>query len=343
MRLFAVALCLLLGGCQAGYYWHLARGHLALMGERRPVAEVLADGDLAAGEREQLRLAGDILDFAERELALPADGSYRDYVALERDWVVWNLFAAPPFAMEPRRWCYPVAGCAAYRGYFDRQRAERKARALRDQGLEVYGTGAVAYSTLGWFDDPLTTPMLQRNPAGLAELLFHELAHQWLYVADDTRFNESLATAVAAEGTRRWLARRDDDTLWQQWLAQQTAREAVVARVRRTRDTLGALYQSDLPETAMRAAKTAEQQALRDWFERTRTELPELAPWAAFFRGPLNNAQLNTLLDYNDHVPAFNQLLLECGGLWRCFRGRVEALAGLDPEKRQRLLDALHD
>lgn len=336
-------LCLCLGGCQAGYYWHLARGHLELMGERRPVDQVLAGDNLSAGEREQLRLAGEILEFAEQELALPADGSYRDYVALERDWVVWNLFAAPPYAMAPHRWCYPVAGCAAYRGYFDRERAERKAEALRERGLEVYGAGAVAYSTLGWFDDPLTTPMLQRSPAGLAELLFHELAHQWLYVKDDSRFNESLATAVAAEGTRRWLARRDDATLWQQWLAQQAAREAVVARVRQARDALSVLYVSDLPETALRTAKTEEQQALRDWFERRREELPALAPWAAFFQGPLNNAQLNTLLDYNDHVPAFNRLLLECGGHWRCFQGRVEALAGLAPAERQLLLDGLHD
>jgi predicted aminopeptidase len=343
MRSIVLLVCLALGGCQAGYYWHLVKGHGSLMGDRKPVSGVLKDASVPEPERRQLRQARDILAFAGKQLNLPVEDSYSDYVALERDWVVWNLFAAPEFSLEPRQWCYPVAGCVSYRGYFDRERAERHAERLRQKGLDVHGAGAVAYSTLGWFDDPLTTPMLRRQPAALAELLFHELAHRWLYVSGETRFNESLATALAAEATRRWLARNGDADAIRTWRARERATRKVTERVRTARRALKDLYARDLAPEAMREQKRAEQRKLRAWYERARSRDPALDAWQGWFDGPLNNAQLNTLLDYNDHVPAFNQLLLDCGGHWACFRERIAALADMDAERRTRTLEQLHD
>lgn len=343
MRSIALLCCLALSGCQAGYYWHLVKGHSALMADRKPVSEVLADTSVPEGESRRLEQARAILAFADEELNLPVEGSYSDYVVLERDWVVWNLFAAPEFSLQPRQWCFPVADCVSYRGYFDRDRAERHAERLRKQGLDVHGAGAVAYSTLGWFDDPLTTPMLRREPAALAELLFHELAHRWRYVSGDTRFNESLATALAAEATRRWLARTGDEEAIRTWRAREHALRKVTERVRKTRRALETLYARDLAPEAMRERKHAEQQKLRDWYERARSRDPALNAWQGWFEGPLNNAQLNTLLDYNDHVPAFNQLLLDCGGHWACFRERIAELADMDAERRTRTLEQLHD
>lgn len=343
MRAILLLCCLTLSGCQAGYYWHLVKGHGALMADRKPVSAVLADASAPEPERRRLKQARAILAFAEHQLNLPVDNSYSDYVALERDWVVWNLFAAPEFAMEPRQWCYPVAGCVSYRGYFDRQEAERHAGRLGKKGLDVYGAGASAYSTLGWFDDPLTTPMLRREPAALAELLFHELAHRWRYVSGETRFNESLATALAAEATRRWLARNGEEEAIRAWRARERASRKVTKQVRATRRALKALYGRDLAPDAMREEKRAEQQKLRDWYERARSRDPALGAWQSWFEGPLNNAQLNTVLDYNDHVPAFNQLLLNCGGHWICFRERMAELADMNAERRTRRLEQLHD
>jgi len=343
MRSLLLLLCLILSGCQAGYYWHLAGGHGALMSDRRPVSEVLGDASVPEPARRQLQEARAIVAFAEEQLNLPVEDSYSDYVALERDWVVWNLFAAPEFSLESRRWCYPVAGCVSYRGYFDRKRAKSHAAKLRDQGLDVHGAGAVAYSTLGWFDDPLTTPMLRREPAALAELLFHELAHRWRYVSGATRFNESMATALAAEATRRWLVAHGERDAIRIWRARERAARKVTARVRETRRELKALYARDLAPGRMREHKRAEQQKLRDWYERARARDPALDAWQGWFQGSLNNAQLNTLLDYNDHVPAFNQLLLDCGGRWACFRERILELADMNAERRTRTLEELHD
>lgn len=343
MRAVLLPALLLLAGCNPGYYWHLTEGHLSLMAERRPVDEVLKDPELEPARRQQLVYAGRVLDWAGEKAGLPARGSYRSYVALERDWVVWNLFAAPEFSLEPHQWCYPVAGCVSYRGYFDRARAGRAAERLRAEGLEVYGAGAIAYSTLGWFDDPLTTPMLRLSRPALAELLLHELVHQRLYVSGDTRFNESLATAVAAEATRRWLVAHGDEDEARLWRRANRARTRVLAWVEETRGQLREVYESARSEADKRAARDRIRQALRRRFREAASDSPALQAWTEWFRGSLNNAQLNTLTEYNGFAPAFNRLLLDCGGHWVCFWREVEALVALEPEARHRRLRELMD
>lgn len=335
---------MLLTGCQLGYYAHLAGGHTRLMLDRVPVDEVLAGDDLPPELRQRLQLAQQLRAFAASELALPVGGAYADYVALERDWITWNLFAAAPLSLEPYRWCYPVIGCANYRGYFDQARAGRDAEKLRGKDLEVYASGAIAYSTLGWFDDPLTTPMLAGSELWFAELLFHELAHRRFYLKGDTRFNESLATAVARAGVRRWLATEPQRLAeaGRQMAAHEAARQQVLELVAAARTALDALYASPLPEADKLARRDALRAGLRQDYQAALAENPGLAGYQRWFAGPLNNAQLNTLTDYEGWVPGFDAVLAACDEDWACFWQEVERIADLPAEQRQALLEK-HD
>lgn len=335
----------LLAGCQLGYYSHLVGGHTRLMLDREPVEELLARDDLPAELRQRLQLAQQLRSFAARELALPVEGAYADYVALERDWITWNLFAAPPLSLQPHNWCYPVIGCANYRGYFDQARAGRDAEKLRGKGLEVYASGAIAYSTLGWFDDPLTTPMLAGSELWFAELLFHELAHRRFYLKGDTRFNESLATSVARAGVRRWLASEPQRLAEaaMQMAQHAAARQQVLELVAGTRTALEALYASTLPEADKLARRDALRAELRQRYQAALAENPALAGYQRWFDGPLNNAQLNTLADYEGWVPAFDAVLAACDGDWACFWAEVERIADLPAEQRQALLETMND
>jgi predicted aminopeptidase len=342
-RLALIAMLVWLGGCQAGYYGHLARGHLDLMASRQPVVEVLAGDELDPHQRHLLMLSDELLAFASDELALPAKGVYRHYVPLERDWVVWNLFAAPPYSLNPHTWCYPVAGCAGYRGFFQPSRARREQRRLEAKGLEVYGAGAIAYSTLGWFRDPLTSAMLQGDDLWFAELLFHELAHRRFYLKGDTRFNESLATAVAREGVRRWLAARGEPERMQQLQQRDQARASFLALVAATRQALAQLYGSGQDIDSMAAGKVAIVARLREDYAEASKHQPGLRLYRDWFDGPLNNAQLNMVSDYHDQVPLFDAALLACGGDWSCFWREVKRLSRLSAPERTALNEALHD
>src|ERR1700683_4876474 len=191
-----------LNGC---YLLESAQGQLALMSTRRPIARVVADPRTPADVRKQLEAVAQIREFATRDLHLPDNGSYRTYADVGRPYVVWNVFAAPEFSVDPKEWCYPIVGCVAYRGYFVERRARRFADKLRRRGLDVAVGGVAAYSTLGHFNDPILNTMLGWSDVELASIIFHELTHQMIYVANDADFNEALATTVEEEGVRRWL------------------------------------------------------------------------------------------------------------------------------------------
>ncbi|MBI5783517.1 MAG: aminopeptidase, partial [Gammaproteobacteria bacterium] len=192
-------------GCASpGYYLHAVSGQIEILNKRRPVEEVLNDPATTPQTRQQLKLVRRLRDFASRELGLPDNDSYRSYTDLERPFVVWDVFAAPELSLEPKQWCFLVAGCVPYRGYFARDEAEQFAADLKQDGYDVYVGGVPAYSTLGWFNDPLLNTFIHRSEPELAGLLFHELAHQKIYVSGDTTFNESFATVVELEGVKRW-------------------------------------------------------------------------------------------------------------------------------------------
>ncbi|MED5387259.1 MAG: aminopeptidase [Pseudomonadota bacterium] len=328
-----------LSGCQLGYYGQAVKGHLSLMGKREPLAAVLADPQTPPDVAESLRFSEQVVRFAGDHLALPADDVYHQYVALEQEAVVWNVLAAPAWSLSPKTWCYPLVGCVSYRGYFRRPAAEKAAARLTEQGLDTYVGGAIAYSTLGWFADPLTTPMLQRSEPALAELLIHELAHRRLYIKNDTRFNESLATLVGREGAVDFFAASGTPLPAMFWQRREQVRQAFLAIVSDTREALKQLYEAQTNEAVLAREKARIQQHARERFFREQQDLPALAGYRGFFDGPLNNAQLNGVSDYNDHVPAFARLLEQCQRDWDCFWQQVENLVELTPTQRNNALE----
>ena len=337
----ALVLAPLLAGCSTlGYYAHTAGGHLRLLREARPIEAWLADPATPPGLRSRLQRVREIRRFAVAELGLPDNGSYTRYVALGRPFVAWNVFAAPPFSVEPLTWCFPVAGCVAYRGYFDRVRAQAEARRLAARGLDVYVGGVGAYSTLGWFADPLPSSVIHYPEAELAGLIFHELAHQRLYVRDDTAFNESFATAVALAGTRRWFAARGDPGAAARYRRDQARRRQVVALILAARRDLAALYASGRGTADLARGKAEIQRRLRRDYLALSRDWPPPKPFAGWFQGPLNNAQLASVGAYHRHVAAFEALLRRSGDL-RAFYRAAARLGALAPEARAAALARL--
>ncbi|MEJ2602243.1 MAG: aminopeptidase [Gammaproteobacteria bacterium] len=329
-RLPVIALLLLsVSGLSGCYYLQAARGQLEIVRKREPITEILADPATPPDLRRRLELVRDAREYAAEALALPDNGSYRTYADLGREYVVWSVFAAKEFSVEPRRWCFPVAGCVAYRGYFDRADAEAEAAALAADGYDTYVSGVAAYSTLGRLRDPVLNTMMGWSELRLVQTLFHELAHQRLYVPDDTEFNESFATVVGREGVRRWLQAREAgpalDELARRTEWQTAWREAVMA----LRERLAVLYASGLSAPDMRREK-----------QRLFAELA--ASPAAPPNPPSNNAELIPAIAYHGLVPQLLGLLDACGGALPCFYERAEALATIPPEeRRQRLADYL--
>ncbi len=341
MRLLFTIPILLLAGCaDIGYYWHNARGHLAVMNQRVEIETLLADENLDAGLRARLERVGEIRRFASERLALPDNGSYRSYVELGRPYVVRNLFAAPEFSTRLHRWCYPVIGCATYRGYFDDERLREYASELEAEGLETHIGGVAAYSTLGWFDDPVLSSFIHWPEHRLAGLLFHELTHQRVYVDDDTAFNESLATAVQQAGTELWLAAHADAAEIARYRAWVNYRVAVIDLIGATRARLDELYASALADAAKRERK---QTLLAD----ARAAHAALAAghgisggYTRFFADGLNNARLGSVSAYHSRVSAFRRMLDGLGLDFAAFFAHVEALGKLAPQAREGCLDA---
>jgi predicted aminopeptidase len=312
--LVVLALLPWLAACDTiAYYRQAIGGHLEVMSNARPVEEWLADSRTPATLRERLQAAQRIRAFASRSLGLPENGSYRSYVDLGRPFVVWNVFAAPEFSVEPRRECFPFTGCVAYRGFFSESEAHRHAERLRAEGFDVHVGGVPAYSTLGWFDDPLLSSFISYPDAQLARLLFHELAHQLVYAKSDTTFNESFAVVVEEEGVRRWLESEGRGADLEAFRATQARRKLFAQKVKEARVRLAAVYASGASPEEMRARKA-------EAFDQLREAYPRAVP-----KEP-SNGFLVAIALYNELVPDFEQLLRESGSL-EAFYARVRELA----------------
>lgn len=320
------ALLLGLLSLQGCYYLQAVNGQLEIWRRQQPIDEVIADPAVAPRLKERLRLLRDAREFASAELGLPDNGSYRHYADLGRDYVLWNVIAAPEFSLEPRTWCYLFVGCLAYRGYFDEAAAQRFADRLRDRGFDVFVGGVPAYSTLGKFDDPLLNTMLTRPDEDIVALLFHELAHQQLYVADDTAFNESFASAVAEFGIERFLLETGRPAAFAGWQDRQRGAARMMTRVGEARDELAQLYARDMPVAAKRAAKA---RILADLSADLDADVSATQPWGAF-----NNARLASLSLYRGYLPAFRAVFAACDERFACFYERAAALAELPPAER---------
>jgi len=327
---------LMLAGCTAvGYYGQATHGHLAMMAAARPVPDLLADPSTPAELRDRLAKAAAIRQYASATLGLPENRSYTAYADLKRSAVVWNVFATPELSLELTTWCYPVFGCAGYRGYFELAAAEALAAELRGTGYDVNVAPVPAYSTLGWFPDPLLNTFIFSSDAELARLIFHELAHQVVYVNDDTVFNESFATAVEREGVRRWLAAHGDERRRAAWAAYQARREDFLALLLTYRRRLELLYASSAGAEDKRSAKAATFADLqRDYRQLRDGRWNGYAGYDRFFEQKLGGAHLAAVGAYNDLVPAFEALLAEHGGDLPSFYAEVRRLGALEKSAR---------
>lgn len=334
----------LLGGCGVGYYWQASTGHLQLMRLRRPVPDVVADPDTTDDVRAKLLTASQALDFAHTELGLPDNGSYRQYADTGREFVVWNVVAAPEFALDARTWCFPVAGCISYRGYFAEDGARNYADGLREQGDDVFVGGVAAYSTLGRFEDPILNTMIDYADYALAGLIFHELSHQLVYVTDDSKFNEGFASFVEQEGLARWLRANDAEEEQRRYRLTLRRRGEVQSLFVDCREQLESLYGQDLSAADMRARKAAAFDDLTEAYRLLRAGWEEPPFFDHWFAGELNNARLASFSTYDEYVPAFAKMLLATNGNLENFYADVAALAALNAEERtQHMLALLGD
>jgi len=342
-RVFSVAgLGLVLSGCaDLAYYRQAAAGQWELLRARRPVTEVLADPATAPDLRRRLETARELRAFASAELALPDNGSYRDYADLRRPHAVHNVFAAPELSLEPRRWCYLAVGCLSYRGFFDAEAARRLAEELRAAGDDVYVADIPAYSTLGWFDDPLLNTFIGWPAARLAELMFHELAHQRLYLADDTAFNEAFATTVGRLGAERWLAREGAAEQRAEYAFERRRREDFLRLTGTTRDRLAAVYGSARSDAEKRTEKGRILADMRDRYRALRRDWGGYAGYDRWFERDLNNAKLAGNSTYYRWVPAFLALYEREERDFPRFYRAVELLGQLPPTERAARLEAL--
>ncbi len=327
---------LLLAGCtELAYYRQAAAGQWALWQVRQPVPEVLENPATPATLRQRLETTQALRDFASAELDLPNHGSYQHYADLQRPWVVKNVFAAPELSLEPRQWCFLIVGCLSYRGYFDPEAAQALAETLRADGDDVYVADISAYSTLGWFDDPLLNTFIHWPEGRLAELLFHELAHQRLYVANDTAFNEAYATAVGRLGAERWLERQGTVDERAEYAADVQRREQFLQLTAETREQLAALYADSRSVAEKRAGKQRILAELHERYQALKHRWGGYAGYDRWFAQDLNNAKLAGVSTYHRQVPAFLALFEQEGRDFAAFHRAAEAMGQLPSVERE--------
>lgn len=329
------------GGCASpAYYAQAIGGHYQLMRHRQDVDEAIRSGSLAPETARQLQLASKIRAFASTDLGLPDNGSFRQFVHTGREAVTWNVVAAEEFSLEPKQWCFPVAGCVSYRGYFKPEDAHAFAGKLSRKGLDTDVSPAIAYSTLGWFDDPLLDTMLAYDDEQLAGIVFHELAHQQLYIKDDTAFNEAYARFVEQAGVLAWLGHRDEPEREQAWRASEQASLDFNRLLSEARTDLQALYETAEPIDEKRRLKAQRFERLgRDYASLVESHWSGRDYYAAWFSRDLNNARLALIASYEGGSCAFDRLFEEAGADFIQFHELARQVSRLSRDQRTAWLD----
>ncbi|WP_430388985.1 aminopeptidase [Dyella sp. 20L07] len=333
----ALAMGLALSACSTvGYYSHVAAGQGALVMHRRDVAKVVDDPATDPTLKRRLQLALQARSFATTHLGLPDNRSYTSYVQLDRPYVVWNVFATPRYSVAPIEHCFLFAGCVAYRGYFSHDKAKAEAARLETAGDDVTIGGVPAYSTLGWFADPILSSMMRWDDDELAGTIFHELAHQLIYVKDDSAFNESFASFVQEQGLREWRGSRglppQDDKA-------KAMDDGFTQLVLDLRDRLKVLYASHVDEPAMASGKHQEIEGFRERYAQWRDKRwPDDHRYDAWVAAPINNARLLPFGIYDHWTPAFAVLFKRAEQQWPAFYASVRQLGRLPPAQREQAL-----
>jgi predicted aminopeptidase len=328
-----------IAGCaQFGYYVQAVQGQYSLLSDAKPIDEWLADPSVENKLKGKLSKVKEIRRFAARELGLPDNDSYKNYADLKRSFVLWNVVAAPELSTKPTQWCFPIAGCVNYRGYYSKNEAQGFAAELRQEGYDVQVAGVPAYSTLGWFSDPVLSTFIQYPDGELARLVFHELAHQVVYAKDDSQFNESFAVAVEEAGIERWMAKYGDDKMRQTYAAYEGRKQDFLALLLKYRKQLEMNYASQSGKADKIKQKAALFQALKDEYKILKEDKwSGYAGYDRWFAEPLTNAHLSAVATYNDFVPGF-RALLQKEKSFGTFYEAARALSILDKNARHRQL-----
>lgn len=342
-KLILTLLCMSgLNGCShIAYYGQAAAGQWDIFRRSQPIAQVVANPTTSDTLKQQLSDILQIRAFASQKLYLPDNRSYTYYADLERPYAVWSVVAAPRFSLTPKQWCFLLLGCISYRGYFSQEKAQLLAAELRAQDYDVYVAGVVAYSTLGWFVDPVLNTVLAWSRPHIASVIFHELAHQQLYIPNDTTFNESFAVTIEKVGVERWLAQQgtpEESTAYQ--VSRQREAE-FIDLVLATRNRLQVIYQKDLPRTELQLAKESAFDDLRNQYVQLRARWGNYTGYDKWFKDDLNNAKLASVVTYQALVPSFRALLAQKKGDLPSFYAEVEKLGKLSKEQRYLALEKL--
>jgi predicted aminopeptidase len=347
-----LARCLLLSllaisvtGCSTlGYYQQAIVGQWQLLAKRRPLDDVIADPQVTPGVKSRLVVAQQLRVFAADTLHLPVADSYSTYVDVGAPYVVWNVFSAPEFSLTMNTFCYPIVGCVSYKGFFSKAPAAGLAQTLALGGNDTFYSGVAAYSTLGWFADPLLSTFIARDDTALAALLFHELAHKVVYIPGDTRFNESFATAVERFGLRQWLPlqreKEGQGQAYNNYLLTSQRRGEVIDLIMATREALAVVYAQDIDESVKRQRKQDLIARLRLNYQAVAAEWATPGPFRFWMAADINNARLGAVADYNSLVPAFERWLASLDGDLMAFFTAVERLAEADKVMRDEYLES---
>jgi len=325
---------------QLGYFVQAAHGQFSLLAEARPIDEWLANPAVGDKLKDRLVRVKEIRKFAAQELALPDNSSYTTYADLKRQYVLWNVVATPELSLEPKQWCFPVAGCVNYRGYYSKDDAQAYATELRREHYDVQVGGVPAYSTLGFFSDPVLSTFIQYPEGELARLVFHELAHQVVYVAGDSRFNESFAVAVEEAGVERWMAKYGSDKMRQAYAEYEGRKQDFLALLLKCRKELEANYARDASDAEKKKRKAEIFAQLKDDYQTLKASWGGYVGYDRWFAEPLSNAHLAAIATYHDFVPGFRALLVQ-EKTFPKFYEAVRHLASLDTKERHRELATL--
>ena len=321
-----------------GYYMDLMAGHSELVEQQKPVADILAEEATKPKLRKLLKTSQNIRDFATKNLHLPDNDSYRNYADLKRPYAVWNVVAAKEFSVKPKKWCFLFVGCLSYKGYFAKEDAIAYAEALKKENYDVYVAGANAYSTLGWFDDPLLNTMMYKSEARRAGIIFHELAHQVVYIDNDSAFNEAFATTVEQEGIRRWLERNGKTNKFVEYLIDKKRDSQLNQLLQETRETLKKIYIRKISDKEKRQEKQQTFSLLRTKYDQLKTSWDGYSGYDKWMGQALNNSHLLLIATYHDLVPTFKAMLEKENNDLKKFYLAVEQFGQLDKKQRNKQL-----
>jgi predicted aminopeptidase len=348
---------LALSGCQTlSFYGQAIKGQYQIVAHQQKIKALVSDPQTPAALKTKLELVQEMRAFAAQDLKLPVDGHYEKYVDVHRPYVVWNVQAAPEFSLEEKTWWFPFVGSVEYRGYFSKSGAEDYGAGLRKKSYDVYVDGVEAYSTLGWFRDPVLNTFISNAPPDLAETIFHELVHQRVFAPGDTDFNEAFAQTVGQEGARRWLRAKGDNSGCEEYQAQLRRAEQFARLIHATRRKLATLYGDertdagqiksaskprDVPAEELRRRKQQLLDDLRSEYAQLKAAWGGKTDYDGWFSRPINNAKLNSVAAYYDLIPCFEQLLAQNGGDLEKFYDAAALLAKASKDERHRRLQLL--